>query len=179
MNALRTSIRTSSTRLNAGAVLLGVAALLAMGSASAQDINGNMQDTTPAQALSTTGADTTGSYHSEQTSCVQGMTQQAEDTCLREARNAEADKRRGVLETDSTDYAATRSARCNVFTMGGEERAACVARIDGECDAAGTVAQGGVLREVETVVLPAGSDRVRINAQTSNPVILVPVRNTY
>jgi hypothetical protein len=32
------------------------------------------------------------------------------------------------------------------------------------------------LREVETVVLPAGADRITIEPQTSDPVILVPSR---
>jgi hypothetical protein len=38
----------------------------------------------------------------------------------------------------------------------------------------GSVAGGGVLREVETVVMPAGSGSVTIQPQTSDPVVLVP-----
>lgn len=174
MNTARTPFR-----LRASAVLLGVSSLFAMGAASAQAISPTIQETTPAQALSTTGADPTGSFSSERSSCAQGMTQQAQDTCFREARNAAADKKRGVLDNAGGNFADNRYARCNVFAMGGEERAACVARIDGEGEAAGTVAQGGVVREVETVVLPAGADRVIVNPQTARPVILVPVRNTY
>ncbi len=174
MNTVRTPIR-----FRAGAVLLGVSALFALGAAQAQNVSPVIQETTPAQALSTTGADPTGNFASERSSCVQGMTQQAESTCLREARNAAADKKRGVLDNAGGQFADNRYARCSVFQMGSEERAACVARIDGEGEAAGTVAQGGVVREVETIVLPRGSDRVVVNPQTPNPVILVPVRNTY
>jgi len=38
----------------------------------------------------------------------------------------------------------------------------------------GSVGGGGVLREVETVVLPQGSSSVTIQPQTSDPVVLVP-----
>jgi hypothetical protein len=38
----------------------------------------------------------------------------------------------------------------------------------------GSVAGGGVLREVETVVLPAGSGSVTIEPKTADPVVLVP-----
>ncbi|MDB5881179.1 MAG: hypothetical protein JWP43_1057, partial [Ramlibacter sp.] len=35
---------------------------------------------------------------------------------------------------------------------------------------------GGVLREVETVVLPPGASSVTIEPKTADPVVLVPVR---
>jgi hypothetical protein len=38
----------------------------------------------------------------------------------------------------------------------------------------GSVAGGGLLREVETVVMPAGSSSVTIQPQTSDPVVLMP-----
>jgi hypothetical protein len=166
------STQSASIRLRSGMAFFGAAALLAVASATAQVA------TSPAEALSTTGADPTGSTSSERASCIKGMTQQAEGTCLTEARNAAADKRRGVLDNAGGNFKANRYARCDVF-KGGEDRAACVARIDGEGQAAGTVAEGGVVRQVETVVLPAGADRVIINPQTPNPVILTPARNAY
>jgi hypothetical protein len=36
------------------------------------------------------------------------------------------------------------------------------------------VAGGGLLREVETVVMPQGSGSVTIEPKTSDPVVLVP-----
>ena len=42
-------------------------------------------------------------------------------------------------------------------------------------NASGSVAGGGVIREVETVVVPAGATSVRIEPQTNAPVLLVPV----
>ena len=167
------STQSASLRLRSGMAFFGAAALLAMASATAQVV------TSPAEAMSTTGADPTGSTRSERNSCINGMTQQAEGTCLTEARNAAADKRRGVLNNSGGNFAANRLARCDVFPAGGEDHAACVARIQGEGQAAGTVAQGGVVRQVETVVLPAGAQRVIINPQTPDPVILVPARRAY
>jgi hypothetical protein len=38
----------------------------------------------------------------------------------------------------------------------------------------GSVAGGGLLREVETVVMPAGSGSVTIQPKTADPVVLVP-----
>ena len=38
-----------------------------------------------------------------------------------------------------------------------------------------SLAPGGVLREVETVVLPPGASEVKVEPKTSDPVVLVPV----
>ena len=119
-----------------------------------------------------TGIDNSGSYQHEVQSCLSGSTQQDRDTCLREARNAQADKKRGVLDNNQAPFDANASARCDVLT--GEDKAACKARVMGFGNATGSVAGGGVLREVETVVLPPGSDSVTIEPKTSDPVVLVP-----
>lgn len=138
----------------------GVAALLAMTAATAQ------------VASEPTGIDNTGSYQHEVQACMSGNTQQDRDTCLREARNAQADKKRGLLDNNQAPFDANASARCDVLT--GEDKAACKARVMGFGNATGSVAGGGVLREVETVVLPPGSDSVTIEPKTSDPVVLVP-----
>jgi uncharacterized protein YgiB involved in biofilm formation len=138
----------------------GVAALLAMTAATAQVATG------------TTGIDDTGSYQHEVQSCLNGNTQQDRDTCLREARNARADKQRGLLDNAQAGFDANAAARCEVLT--GEDKAACKVRVMGFGNTTGSVAGGGVLREVETVVLPAGSDSVTIVPKTSDPVVLVP-----
>ena len=83
-------------------VSFGVAALLAMTAATAQVATG------------TTGIDDTGSYQHEVQSCLTGNTQQDRDTCLREARNAQADKKRGLLDNNQArfDANATADATC-------------------------------------------------------------------
>ena len=142
-------------------VSFGVSALLAVGAATAQ------MATAP-------DIDATGSYQSEVQACLSGNTQQDRDTCLKEARNAAAEKRRGQLENRGA-HDLNAMARCNVFTSG-EDKAACEARVMGMGSAEGSVAGGGVIREVETVVLPPGQTSVTIEPRTSDPVVLVPAR---
>lgn len=138
----------------------GVAALLAVTAATAQVATG------------TTGIDATGSYQHEVQSCLTGKTQQDQDTCLREARNAQADQKRGLLDNAQAQFDANAVARCDVLT--GEDKAACKARVMGFGNTTGSVAGGGVLREVETVVLPPGANSVTVEPKTSDPVVLVP-----
>lgn len=141
-------------------VSFGITALLAVTAATAQVATG------------TTGIDASGSYQQEVNACMSGKTQQDRDTCLREARNAQAEKKRGRLDNAGARFEANAQARCDVLT--GEDKAACQARIMGYGNTSGSVAGGGLLREVETVVLPQGQSSVTIEPQTSDPVVLVP-----
>jgi hypothetical protein len=141
-------------------VSFGVAALLAVTAATAQVATG------------TTGIDASGNYQQEVQACMSGRTQEDQATCLREARNAQAEKKRGALDNAGGQFQANAAARCNVLT--GEDKAACQARMMGFGDTSGSVAGGGLLREVETVVMPAGSSSVTIQPQTSDPVVLMP-----
>ena len=141
-------------------VSFGVAALLAVTAATAQVATG------------TTGIDATGSYQHEVQSCLTGKTQQDQATCLREARNAQADRKRGALENADAQFQTNAASRCDVLT--GEDKAACQARMMGYGSTSGSVAGGGVLREVETVVLPPGASSVTIEPKTPDPVVLVP-----
>jgi hypothetical protein len=141
-------------------VSFGVAALLAVTAATAQVATG------------TTGIDASGIYQQEVNACLTGKTQQDQATCLREARNAQGDKKRGLLDNAGGKFEANAAARCDVLT--GEDKAACQARMMGFGATSGSVAGGGLLREVETVVLPAGERSVTILPQTSEPVVLVP-----
>lgn len=143
-------------------VSFGVAALLAVGAATAQ--------------VATTGIDASGSFQSEVQACLSGSTQQSRDDCMKEARNANADKQRGHLETYG-NHESHAMSRCEVH-QGGEDRAACRARIMGMGSVEGSVAAGGLLREVETVVLPEGQASVTIQPQTSDPVVLIPETRT-
>ncbi|RZJ24558.1 MAG: hypothetical protein EOO54_09070 [Haliea sp.] len=143
-------------------ISFGLAALLAVTAATAQVATG------------TTGIDASGSYQREVQACMSGRTQQDQETCLREARNAQSDKRRGVLDNAGSQFEANATARCDVLS--GEDKAACQARILGYGSTSGSVAEGGVLREVETVVMPAGATSVTIEPKTADPVVLVPAR---
>ena len=151
-----TDPRSRTSLLSFGAV-----ALLAVSAATAQVASG------------TTGIDASGNFASEVEACRTGRTQQDQATCLQEARNARADKQRGVLATGS-DHQSNATARCEALT--GEDKAACQARVLGYGNTTGSVAGGGVLREVETVVLPPGATSVTIEPRTADPVLLVPAR---
>ena len=119
-----------------------VCALLAVGAVSAQVASGS------------TGIDASGRTRLEVRSCLSGATQQDRDTCLKEARNAKSDKRRGALTT-SGNLEANAMARCDVFTAS-DDKAACQARVMGMGNTSGSVAGGGVIRSLETVV-PVGT----------------------
>jgi hypothetical protein len=152
---------TDSARSRKSLVYFGVAALLAVTAATAQVATG------------TTGIDASGSYQQEVQACLSGKTQQDQATCLKEARNAQGDKKRGLLDNAGANFEANAAARCDVLT--GEDKAACQARIMGFGSTSGSVAGGGILREVETVVLPPGASSVTVQPQTdSDPVVLVP-----
>jgi hypothetical protein len=144
-------------------VSFGVTALFAVTAAAAQVVSGN------------TGIDASGIYQHEVQSCLSGRTQEDQATCLREARNAQAERQRGDLRVPGAQYQANAMQRCNA--LAGEDRAACQARMMGYGETSGSVAGGGVLREVETVVVPAGADSVTIQPQTSAPVVIVPAQN--
>lgn len=147
---------TLDTRSKKSLISFGVAALLAVGAATAQVAT----------------IDASGSYQQEVQACMSGQTQQDRETCLTEARNANADKRRGVLDTQGS-LEANAMGRCEVFTSG-EDKAACQARVMGMGSAEGSVAGGGMIREVETVVLPEGQSSVTVEPKTADPVVLVP-----
>jgi hypothetical protein len=143
----------------------GVAALLAVGAATAQ-----------IATAGGTGIDATGSFQSEMQACMSGATQQSRDDCMKEARNASAEKQRGRLETYGAHDSHAMS-RCDVHQVA-EDRAACQARVMGMGETSGSVASGGLIRQSETVILPEGQHSVTIVPQTSDPIVLVPSTST-
>lgn len=146
----------------------GASALFAVTALAAQVTGNPLPDGAP--------LDTSGSYQSEVQACKAGKTGEDLATCLKEARNAQADKKRGLVNDSGTNYQANARARCNVLK--GEDKAACEARMMGYGTVSGSVAAGGVLREVETVVMPPGQASVTVDAKTSEPVVLVPSQSS-
>ena len=99
-----------------------------------------------------TGMDSSGDVRLERAWCLVNTEGEARVDCLKGANAAQVEKRRGTLITNSNDYAANALARCNVFMD--EERLACQARVRGFGSASGSVQGGGVIKGVETLVLP-------------------------
>ena len=111
--------------------------------------------TAPALAKTTRDADLQARYKQERAVCTSGQSNQARDTCLREAEAAYAQARRGGLDDGAATYAANQRQRCEALPTA--DRKACLARMDGQGSTSGSVAEGGVMRELVTVepALPA------------------------
>jgi hypothetical protein len=150
--------------LGKGVAAFAFTAVMAMTAATAQVASG------------TTGIDATGNARSEANACNTGMTQQDRETCLREVRNANAEKRAGKLDNSGGNFKANAAERCDVFS--GQNKIACEARVAGAGMTSGSVAGGGVIREVETVVVPRDGTAVNVQTQTqTDPIVVIPSKN--
>lgn len=119
-----------------------------------------------------TGIDASGDYQQERAWCMANTAGEERVTCLKNSGAAQAEKRRGTLDTNGRDFETNALQRCDVFLS--EERAACEARVAGYGSASGSVIGGGVIKQVETVVLPSGQRSVIIEPKTAHPVLLAP-----
>lgn len=122
-------------------------------------------------ASGTTGIDATGNAASEMAACNNGTTQQSRETCMTEVRNANAAKRAGKVDNAGGQFNANALQRCNVLQ--GEDKIACEARVAGFGNTQGSVAGGGAITQVETVVVPPTPGVVNIQPQTSSDTIIV------
>ncbi len=90
-------------------------------------------------------------YNQERAHCMSGESGQDRASCLREARAALQEARRNRLQTGAgVNLEANATARCNAQPAA--DREACVQRILGAGTTRGSVAGGGLIREVETPV---------------------------
>ena len=104
-------------------------------------------------AAGTTGIDATGNAQSEMAACNNGKTQQSRSTCMTEVRNANAAKRAGKVDNAGGNFQANAMMRCKAHPVAADQ-SACEARIMGQGKAQGSVAGGGVITEVETIIQP-------------------------
>jgi len=121
----------------------------------------------------TTNMDTSGDYQRELQACKTGRTAEDRDLCIREAQAARVERKRGGLSNSGAEFGPNAHARCAVQPTA-EDKAACEARVLGYGTATGSIEGGGVLYEVETVVLPPGQTEVRVVPKTSGPVVVLP-----
>ena len=122
-------------------------------------------------ASGTTGIDNTGNAASEMEACMNGTTQQSRETCMTEVRNANAARRVGKVDNAGGQFEANALMRCN--ELRGDDKVACEARVTGYGSPRGSVAGGGVITQVETVVVPAIPGVINIQPQTASDVIIV------
>ena len=156
------------THPRAGLFAFGLCAALALPAFAQVTSGGANAEPKSSIQRRATGIDRSGNYQQEVQACRSGKTAQSRETCLEEARNAQAERRRGQLGKGGDDYTANALARCQSLT--GEDLQACRARVMASGSTSGSVAGGGLLRQVETVV-PPGADN---EPKTQKPGIVVP-----
>lgn len=125
---------TLSTRPAAG--LLAVAALLALSPTWAESPRAS--------------ADAT--YRLDRAACLDVSSQHERSSCLREAAAVRDEARRGKVSGGETPETRAQNAlqRCAKLPL--DNRAICERMVRGEGNTSGSVAGGGVLRELETEV---------------------------
>ena len=106
-----------------------------------------------AAASNAASAQAESRYEKERAACLSGKSSEDSATCLKEADAARVAARKGELDKDPVS-AGNATERCKVFT--GVDRQACEERLSGAGTVSGSVAGGGVLRELVQTV-PAAS----------------------
>ena len=92
-------------------------------------------------------------HQQELAACQSGKSGQELSSCQREAASALAAAKRGDLDDGPAAYARNAHERCMVLPT--TQRGECMARMQGQGTAGGSVAGGGILREL--VVPQAGA----------------------
>ena len=119
--------------------------------------------TTTLVAAQTTATSPQDRYQAERAACLSGNTGQDRTTCLREAGAALHDAKQGRLDNGASSmYERNAQMRCNPLPP--EQRQSCLMRMQGEGETSGSVAGGGIYRELREVV-PADQP----NATTPSP----------
>lgn len=85
-------------------------------------------------------------FEADHQACLSGKTGQAYQACMREAHAVLAEKPSSTASASAEQFQRNAQARCDAQT--GDEYVACVARIRGEGTVSGSVAGGGILREL-------------------------------
>ncbi len=105
-------------------------------------------------------------YALERAVCTSGQSNQDRATCLREAGAALAEARRDGLKTAADQLAGNATKRCEPLPAA--DRSACMARMNGLGTVSGSVAAGGIVRElVIRETLPAMPDKPASDAPTA------------
>jgi len=91
-------------------------------------------------------------YQAERAICLDGRSNQDRATCLKEAGAAFDEARRGRLSDGNTEYQQNAMSRCQKLDV--DARQACERRMRGEGVVTGSVAAGGLYREL-TIPIPA------------------------
>ena len=85
-------------------------------------------------------------YRAERAACMDGSSNQDRTTCLKEASAARAEAKRGLLETNRGSKRDNATQRCDALP--GDQRDACMMRMQGAGSVSGSVRDGGMIREL-------------------------------
>ncbi len=103
-------------------------------------------------------------FEADRQACLSGKSSQTFDSCMKEAK-AFLNARAGSNPTVSAEQLERNAvSRCDPLT--GDERTACVARIRGEGTVSGSVAGGGIVREIVTPEAAASDPKRPASAVT-------------
>jgi len=97
-------------------------------------------------------------YQMERANCFNGKSNEDGTTCLKEANAALAASKRGKLADNGAQYEKNAALRCQ--SLQSTDREACERRMHGEGTVSGSVAGGGILREI-VVQTPVNNDPAR------------------
>lgn len=106
--------------------------------------------TTPAAAQGATSTAVSSGVGNPYKACTDGTTNEDRTTCLKEAGAAKLEAQRGNLTTPASAADQNALQRCDALPPADKET--CRLRIMGAGTTSGSVAGGGVLREIVTVV---------------------------
>lgn len=121
----------------------------------------------PAFGADKAAAEARARYLNERALCTSGQSPQDRATCLREAAAAYAEARRGLLGNDSPDaIRANQLRRCEALPT--PERQDCVARMQGSGTTSGSVAAGGIYRELVTITVGPAASAAAASAPAAN-----------
>jgi hypothetical protein len=104
-------------------------------------------------------------YQQERSHCLDGSSNQDRATCLREAGAARDEALKQGLGNNSAAYADNQRQRCAVLPD--DDRRDCLARMQGQGSTSGSVAAGGLLRELVTTVPAAAAPSAPVAAPPS------------
>nr|WP_295771964.1 hypothetical protein [Rhodoferax sp.] len=104
-------------------------------------------------------------YKREVTECGAKQPNVDKHSCLRDAKNALAEIRRGRMDESTSPAEFVRNALLRCDAHKGEDKSDCIARIQGRGRTLGSVAGGGILRELTTT------------KTLTPPVVAQPVRS--
>ena len=106
---------------------------------------------TAAPALAQEHAQAAGErYQSDRADCYNGRSNQDRATCLKEAKAARIENRKGTLNGGAGSYQSNAALRCQALPAA--DKADCEQRMRGEGTVSGSAEAGGVMREL---VVPA------------------------